>query len=105
VRGVRGRPSCPDHAAGIVELDSGARAVLEIGSLAPRHLDDGDFWQDLAVTVWGTHGFARVVLGAGWQAVIRGSGGQVQTGPTDSFPGEPEHLRLRDALSQEPARA
>jgi predicted dehydrogenase len=95
---------CPDHVAGIVELDSGARAVLEIGSLAPRHLDDGDFWQDVAVTVWGTHGFARVVLGAGWQAVTRGSGGRVQTGPADSSPGEPEHLRLLADWLDDPRR-
>ena len=85
---------CPDHVAGIIELDSSARAVLEIGSLAPRQLDEGDFWQDVAVTVWGTHGFARVVMGAGWQAVTRGSGGRLETGPADPSPGEPEHLRL-----------
>src|SRR5947199_114203 len=95
---------CPDHVAGIVELDSGARAILEIGSLAPRHLDDGDFWQDVAVTVWGTHGFARVVLGAGWQAVTRGSGGRVQTGPADPSPGEPEHFRLLADWLDDPRR-
>jgi len=95
---------CPDHVAGIVELEGGARAILEIGSLAPRHLDDGDFWQDVAVTVWGTHGFGRVVLGAGWQAVTRGSGGRVQTGPADPSPGEPEHFRLLADWLDDPRR-
>ncbi len=90
--------------AGIVELEGSARAILEIGSLAPRHLDDGDFWQDVAVTVWGTHGFARVVLGAGWQAVTRGSGGRVQTGPADPSPGEPEHFRLLADWLDDPRR-
>src|SRR2546426_7602406 len=81
-----------------------SRAILEIGSLAPRHLDDGDFWQDVAVTVWGTHGFGRVVLGAGWQAVTRGSGGRVQTGPADPSPGEPEHFRLLADWLDDPRR-
>src|SRR6184192_1549853 len=31
---------CPDHVAGIVELSTGVRGVMEIGSLAPRHLDE-----------------------------------------------------------------
>jgi predicted dehydrogenase len=95
---------CPDHMAGIVELDSDARAVLEIGSLAPRQLDDGDFWQDVAVTVWGTHGFARVVLGAGWQALTRASDGRVETGPADPSPGEAEHLRLLADWLDDPRR-
>ena len=85
---------CPDHVAGVVEFSSGARGVLEIGSLAPRHLDEGDFWGDVAVTVRGPEGYARVVLGGGWEAVTRRSGGRIETGPADISPGEPEHMRL-----------
>jgi predicted dehydrogenase len=95
---------CPDHVAGIVELDNDARAVFEIGSLAPRQLDDGDVWQDLGVTVWGTHGFARVVLGVGWQARTRGSGGRIDMGPADPSPGEPEHFRLLADWLDDPRR-
>ena len=58
----------------------------------------------MAVTVWGTHGFGRVVLGAGWQAVTRGSGGRVQTGPADPSPGEPEHFRLLADWLDDPRR-
>ncbi len=85
---------CPDHVAGVVELASGARGILEIGSLAPRNLDDSDFWGDVAVTVWGDEGYARVVLAGGWEAVTRQSHGRVESGPPDTSPGEPEHLRL-----------
>jgi predicted dehydrogenase len=85
---------CPDHVAGIVEFASGVRGVLEIGSLAPRNLDDRDFWGDVAVTVWGSLGYARVVLGGGWEAVTRQSRGRVESGPPDTSPGEPEHMRL-----------
>jgi len=85
---------CPDHVAGIVELSTGVRGVMEIGSLAPRHLDEANFWEDVTVTVQGSEGYARVVLGSGWEAVTRRSGGQTESGPADSSPGEPEHLRL-----------
>jgi len=85
---------CPDHVAGVVEFASGARGLLEIGSLAPRHLDDSGFWGDVAVTVRGAEGYARVVLGGGWEAVTRWSGGRVESGPADISPGEPEHMRL-----------
>jgi predicted dehydrogenase len=85
---------CPDHVAGVVEFASGARGVLEIGSLAPRNLDDRDFWGDVAVTVSGDEGYARVVLGGGWEAVTRQSGGRLESGPPDTSPGEPEHMRL-----------
>jgi predicted dehydrogenase len=85
---------CPDHVAGVVEFSTGARAFLEIGSLAPHHLDDGDFWGDVAVTVRGDLGYARVVLGGGWEAVTRRSEGRVERGPADISPGEPEHLHL-----------
>src|SRR5207244_3962706 len=58
---------CPDHVAGIVELSTGVRGVMEIGSLAPRHLDEANFWEDVTVTVQGSEGYARVVLGSGWE--------------------------------------
>lgn len=95
---------CPDHVAGVVEFSSGARGFLEIGSLAPRHLDDGDFWGDVAVTVRGTLGYARVVLGGGWESVTRHSGGRVESGPADVSPGEPEHLRLLADWLDDPRR-
>jgi predicted dehydrogenase len=85
---------CPDHVAGVVEFANGVRGVLEIGSLAPHHLADAEFWGDVAVTVSGTEGHARVVLGRGWEAVTRWSAGRVESGPADGTPGEPEHLRL-----------
>lgn len=96
---------CPDHLAGVVEFASGARGLLEIGSLAPRHLDDADFWGDVAVTVRGALGYARVVLGGGWEAATRRSGGRVETGPADNSPGEPEHMRLLADWLDDPRRA
>src|SRR6266487_2003272 len=78
---------CPDHVAGIVELATGVRGVMEIGSLAPRHLDEANFWEDVTVTVQGSEGYARVVLGSGWEAMTRRSGGRTESGSADSSPG------------------
>lgn len=87
----------PEHITGVVHLASGVRGVLEVGSLAPRHLPEADFWGDVAVTLVGSHGHARVVLGGGWEAVTA-DGGRVAGGP-DLAPQEARHLaRLADWL-------
>jgi predicted dehydrogenase len=85
---------CPDHVSGVVELASGVCGILEIGTLAPHNLADGEFWGDVALTAWGSEGYARVVLGGGWEAMTRQSNGQVESGRADTSPGEAEHLRL-----------
>jgi len=95
---------CPDHLAGVVGLSVGARGILEIGSLAPRRLPEGEFWSDVAVTVTGEDGWARVGLGEGWQALTRQAGGRLERGPLDPTPGEAEHLRLLADWLDDPAR-
>jgi predicted dehydrogenase len=94
----------PDHLAGMAELDGAIRAVFEIGSLAPRELDEEGFWGDVAVTVLGTEGWVRVVLGAGWWASSRWSRGQVECGPADPSPQEARHLALLADWLDDPAR-
>jgi predicted dehydrogenase len=95
---------CPDHVAGVVELASGAQGILEIGSLAPHHLAESEFWGDVALTAWGSEGYAHVVLGGGWEAMTRQSHGRVESGPVDTSPGEPEHLRLLADWLDDPER-
>ena len=72
---------CPDHLAGVVALDRGVRGFLDVGTLAPHHLDEHEFWADAGLTVLGTHGHVRVVLGAGWEAVTRWSRERPESGP------------------------
>jgi predicted dehydrogenase len=82
----------PDHLTGVVQLPGGPRGLLEIGSLAPCHLPEAAFWGDVAVTLVGSHGHARVVLGGGWEAVTADGGREV--GEPDSSPQEATHLAL-----------
>ena len=94
---------CPDHLAGIAAFEGGVRAVVECGVLAPQWAP-GDFWGDAGVAVHGSHGFARVVLATGWQAMTRSSRGALLTGPADAGPQEPPLMAdLADWLD-DPAR-
>ena len=83
---------CPDHLAGIVEFTNGVRGILECGTLAPHLMAEEDFWEDCSITVYGSHGYVRLVLGTGWQAVTRSSGGALLSGPPDLTPQEPTHM-------------
>ena len=83
---------CPDHLAGIIEFTNGVRGILECGTLAPHLMDEEDFWEDCGMTVYGSHGYVRTVLGTGWQAVTRSSGGALLSGPPDPTPQEPTHM-------------
>lgn len=94
---------CPDHLDGVLELDTGARATLHVGARAPRHLGEEQFWSDVAVTVLGTEGYVRVVLGAGWEAAT-GAGGRIESGPADPSPQEARHLALLADWLDDPAR-
>lgn len=84
---------CPDHLAGLVHFTNGVRGILECGTLAPQLLKDDHFWEDCGVTVYGTHGYVRAVLGSGWQAVTRTSSGTLRAGPPDPTPQEPAYLQ------------
>lgn len=94
----------PDHLAGMAALEGEIRADLEVGTLAPRELDETGFWGDVAVRVLGTHGWVRVVLGGGWWASSRKSRGQVECGPADSSPQEGRHLALLADWLDDPGR-
>ena len=92
---------CPDHISGVIHFTNGVRGILECGTLAPQLMDDDDFWLDGAVTVYGTHGYARAGIGNGWQSVTTSSGGAVLSGPSDLTPQEPRFIReLADWLDQ-----
>jgi predicted dehydrogenase len=84
---------CPDHLTGLVQFTNGVRGILECGTLAPHLLEDDNFWEDCGVTVYGTHGYVRTVLGTGWQALTCTSGGALLSGPLDPTPQEPAYMQ------------
>jgi predicted dehydrogenase len=84
---------CPDHLSGLIQFTNGVRGIVECGTLAPQRMDAANFWEDAGLTVYGTHGYVRLVLGTGLQAVTRASSTGLLLEPPDSTPQEPAHMQ------------
>lgn len=94
---------CPDHLSGAIQFANGVRGILDCGTLAPQLLDEENFWEDCGIAIYGTHGYIRAVLGTGWHAVTRTSGGAVLSGPPDPTPQEPAHMQALADWLDDPA--
>ena len=70
----------PDYACGLIQFNNGVRGVVEIGSLAPDVPEVEYFWHKVRIGAQGTEGFAEALIGGGWRAVTRDSGGPI-SGP------------------------
>ena len=84
---------CPDHLFGTIAFRNGVRGVLECGTLAPHLMDEDDFWEDCGITLYGTQGYVRTVLGSGLHAKTRETGPLLITEPPDPTPQEPAHMQ------------
>ena len=70
----------PDYILGHVLFENGVRGTIGCGYLSPQHLDDGKFWTDDRLTVYGTHGYAWADCDNHWAAFTKSSGGKVISG-------------------------
>ena len=70
----------PDYAMGVIQFTNGVRGIVEIGSLAPDVPEVDYFWHKVRIGAQGTEGFAEALIGGGWRAITRDSGG-VLSGP------------------------
>lgn len=95
----------PDHAAGIIQFKNGVRGVVEIGSLAPDVPEVEYFWHKVRVGCQGTEGFAEALVGGGWRAVTRNSGGPVSgPGCWNAQHDQPPYIRDIATWLDDPAR-
>lgn len=67
----------PDYAMGQIEFENGVRGIVECGTLAPDQPGKNTFWLNAGATVYGSRGYAQVIVGSGWQAVTRSSSGLI----------------------------
>lgn len=87
----------PDYVCGQIAFQNGVRCIAEFGPQAPSFLEDpGMFWVNDAMTVQGSHGYARVIVGGGWQAFTKDSGGEVISGPGFFNPREEQPRYMAD---------
>ncbi len=70
----------PDYVFGQVAFDNGVRGIVECGELSPDQPIVESFWHNAGATVYGSAGYVRVIVGYGWQAVTKSSGGEMICG-------------------------
>ena len=64
----------PDYIGGFIQFANGVRGIVESGAGAPDVPEVDYWWRKNKIGVYGTHGFAEVLTGAGWRAVTRDHG-------------------------------
>ncbi len=85
----------PHFALGEIQFSNGVRGIVEIGSLAQDVPEVEYFWHKVRIGAQGTEGFAEALIGGGWRAVTRHSGGVV-SGPGSWNAQHDQPLYIRD---------
>lgn len=86
----------PEYALGQIEFANGSRLLLECGEEAPDTPETDMFWHKDAVNLYGQNGWARVLVGGGWSAMTKETGGQVISGPGVTSPPRDQVPYLRE---------
>ena len=95
----------PDYALGEIQFANGVRGLVEIGSLAPDVPEVEYFWHKVRIGAQGTEGFAEALIGGGWRAVTRDSGGPISgPGCWSSQLDQPPYIRDIALWLDDPAR-
>lgn len=97
--------SSPDHALGVIQFANGVRGIVEVGNLAPDVPEVEYFWHKVRIGAQGTEGFAEALIGGGWRAVTRDSGGPISgPGRWDAALDQPPYIRDIATWLDDPAR-
>ena len=64
----------PEYVMGHIGFENGVRGLFECGPLSPGREGRNEFWLNAGVWVYGTEGYAEIVVGSGWRAVTRRRG-------------------------------
>ncbi len=95
----------PDYALGLIQFTNGVRGIVEIGSLAPDIPEVEYFWHKVRIGAQGTQGFAEALIGGGWRAVTRDSGGPISgPGCWNAQLDQPPYIRDIAAWLDDPKR-
>ena len=84
----------PDFATGLIQFNNGVRGIVEIGNLAQDVPEVEYFWHKVRIGAQGTEGFAEALIGGGWRAVTRDSGGPISgAGGWNAQNDQPRYIR------------
>ena len=85
----------PDYLMGEIQFANGVRGIVQVGNLAPDVPEVEYFWHKVRIGAQGTEGFAEALIGGGWRAVTRDSGGPISGAGTWNAPHD-QPLYIRD---------
>ena len=84
----------PDYAMAQIRFENGVRGIMECGALAPSQPGENSFWMDAGATVYGTEGYAQVIVGSGWRAATKLPGALIEgCGGFDVEKDQPLYIR------------
>lgn len=84
----------PDYAMAHFEFENGVRGILECGTCAPDQPGNNSFWMNAGATVYGSEGYAQVMVGSGWRAVTKSSSGLIEgSGGFNIAKDQPPYIR------------
>lgn len=86
----------PDYVLGQIAFDNGVRGIFECGQPSPDQPTVQSFWHNAGATVYGSEGYVRVIVGYGWQAVTKSSGGKMICGEGGFDVAKDQPLYIRD---------
>ncbi len=95
----------PDYLFGEIHFNNGVRGIIEVGNLAQDVPEVEYFWHKVRIGAQGTEGFAEALIGGGWRAVTRDSGGPISgPGKWDVAHDTPPYIRDMALWLDDPAR-
>jgi len=94
-KGISGSHGSPDMVLGEVKFKNGVRAIFEFGVLAPEYpkYEDKPYLAN-AVTIYGSHGYAKVMTDGYSQVLTKSSGGKVLKDQGDDWTTQEKYLQI-----------
>ncbi len=93
-KGLSGSHSSPDMAFGKVKFENGVHAVFEFGTLAPDYPKYSNICLASPVTIYGSHGYVKVLVDGYLQAFTKSSHGQVLKEQGDDWVALEKYLQI-----------
>jgi predicted dehydrogenase len=75
----------PNYTMGQIGFANGVRAMVEFGKLSASYMDDGHFWYDNRMTVYGSHGYVWCDTNGRWGTFNKTTAQDAITGEGDGW--------------------
>ena len=90
----------PNYTMGQIGFANGVRAMVEFGKLSASYMDDGNFWYDNRMTIYGTHGYVWCDTNGRWGTFNKTTAQDAITGEGDNWETQ-SRLRLQGLFAKD----